>query len=319
MLEKKTDLCFLPTPLHPLKNLSEKYPGYRLYIKRDDLTGLAGGGNKSRKLEYLIFDALSKNCDTIITGGAQQSNHCRQTAAACAASGLECHLALGRNEPEKYEGNLLSSFLFGAKIHFTGEHRKGEDIPGIKSNLESNNKKCYVIPYGGSNVTGAFGYVNAVSELKDQLEKESLKIDYIFFASSSGGTQAGLILGSELFNLKTELMPVNIDKEDQEGITLEENILNILNNGAELLNIKKEFSVADVKLIRGYDSPGYGVVTENETSAIKQLAESEGILIDPVYTGRAFHAMLDHLDRKKLKPNSNILFLHTGGLPAYRL
>ena len=318
MPEKKTDLCFLPTPLHPLKNLSKKYPGYRLYIKRDDLTGLAGGGNKARKLEYLIFDALNKNCDTVITGGAQQSNHCRQTAAACAAAGLECHLALGGNEPEIYEGNLLSSFLFGAKIYFTGEHRKGEDIPGIRSELERKNKKCYVIPYGGSNVTGAFGYVNAVSEIKDQLEKVSLNIDHIFFASSSGGTQAGLILGLELFNLKAELMPVNIDKEDQEGITQEENILNILNNGADLLNIKKEFSAADVKLIRGYDSHGYGVVTENETSAIKQLAESEGILIDPVYTGRAFHAMLDHLDRKKLKPDTNILFLHTGGLPAFR-
>lgn len=318
MLDKKTDLCFLPTPLHPLKNLSKKYPGHQLYIKRDDLTGLAGGGNKARKLEYLIFDALSKNSDSIITGGAQQSNHCRQTAAACAAVGLECHLALGGIEPKVYEGNLLTSFLCGAKIYFTGEHRKGEDIPRIKSELEGKNKKCYVIPYGGSNVTGALGYVNAVSELKDQLESRSLNIDYIFFASSSGGTQAGLILGLELFNLKTELMPVNIDKEDQEGITQEENILNILNNGADLLKIKKEFSAADVKLIRGYDSPGYGVVTESETSAIKQLAESEGILIDPVYTGRAFYAMLDHLDRKKLKPDTNILFLHTGGLPAYR-
>ncbi|HMS32904.1 MAG TPA: D-cysteine desulfhydrase family protein [Ignavibacteria bacterium] len=318
MFEKKTDLCFLPTPLHPLKNLSQKYPGHRLYIKRDDLTGLAGGGNKARKLEYLIFDALNKNCDTIITGGAQQSNHCRQTAAACAVVGLKCHLALGGNEPEKYEGNLLSSFLFGAKIHFTGEHRKGEDIPGIKSDLERKNKKCCVIPYGGSNVTGALGFVNAVSELKDQLEEMSLNIDHIFFASSSGGTQAGLILGSELFNLKSELMPVNIDKEDQEGLTLEENILNILNNGADLLNIKKEFSAADVKLIRGYDSPGYGVVTGNESSAIKQIAESEGILLDPVYTGRAFYAMLDHLEKKKLKTNSNILFLHTGGLPVYR-
>lgn len=318
MFEKKTDLCFLPTPLHPLKNLSEKYPGYRLYIKRDDLTGLAGGGNKARKLEYLIFDALSKNCDTVITAGAQQSNHCRQTAAACAVAGLECHLALGGNEPEKYEGNLLSAFLFGAKIHFTGEHRKGEDIPAIKSELERKNKKCCVIPYGGSNVTGALGYVNAVSELKEQLEEMSLNIDHIFFASSSGGTYAGLILGSEIFNLKTELMPVKIDKEEQEGITLEENILNIINQGAELLNMKKEFSASDVKLIRGYDSPGYGVVTENETSAIKQLAESEGILLDPVYTGRSFFAMLDHLEKKKLKTNSNILFLHTGGLPAYR-
>jgi D-cysteine desulfhydrase family pyridoxal phosphate-dependent enzyme len=316
MLEKKIDLSFLPTPLHPLKNLSKKYPNQHLFIKRDDLTGLASGGNKTRKLEYFIYNALNKNCDTIITGGAQQSNHCRQTAAACSIAGLECHLALGDTEPKMYEGNLLLSYLLGAKIHFTGDNRKGENTPDIKSDLEKKKKKCYVIPYGGSNQIGALGFVNAVSELKDQLEKKSLHIDYIFFASSSGGTQSGLILGLELFNVKTELMPVNIDKEEIAGIKQEVNILNIVNNTANLLNVRKKFTRHDVKLIRGYDSPGYGVVTDKEIFAIKQLAETEGILLDPVYTGRGFGAMLDYLDKKKLKPDSNILFWHTGGLAS---
>src|SRR5260221_7048215 len=165
MLEEKFSLCFLPTPLQRLNNLSKKYSHYQLFIKRDDQTGLASGGNKARKLEYLIRNALHSGCDAAITGGAQQSNHCRQTAAACSVAGLECHLMLGGEEPETYEGNLLLSHLLGANIYFTGEHRKGEDLPELKSQLETRNRKCYVIPYGGSDRIGALGYVNAVAEL----------------------------------------------------------------------------------------------------------------------------------------------------------
>lgn len=316
MLSKKLNLGFYPTPLHPLKNLSKKFPGYNLFIKRDDHTGLASGGNKTRKLEFLLYAALSKNCDTIITGGAQQSNHCRQTAAACAIAGLECHLVLGGTEPARYEGNLLLSHLLGAKIHFTGDNRKGEDIPGLKAKLEKQDKKCYTIPYGGSDETGALGYVNAVSELKNQINELSIPLDFIFFASSSGGTQAGLTLGLELFHLKTELMPVNIDKDETGGLTLEDIVLKIINHGAGSLNVEKKYSRNDIYVIRGYDSAGYGIVTENEKSAIKLLAETEGILLDPVYTGRAFHAMLDYLKQKKLKTGANILFWHTGGFPS---
>lgn len=316
MLTKKFSLGFFPTPLEKLENLSKKHPDYNLFIKRDDNSGLASGGNKVRKLQYFIYDALAKRYDTILTAGAQQSNHCRQTAAACAKAGLECHLLLGGKKPENYNGNLLLSHLLGAKIHFTDENRKGEDLNLVKQNLESQGKKVYTVPYGGSNLLGAYGFIDAVKELKEQLIEMDLKIDYIFFASSSGGTQAGLKLGVDLFGLDIKLMPISIDKLGNVGITLDEAVLELLFEGQKTLGIEKTYSIKDAKLIRGYDSQGYGVVTSNERHAIKELAQNEGILLDPVYSGRAFYGMLDHLENKKLRNNANVLFWHTGGLPA---
>lgn len=316
MLKNKFNLGFFPTPLQKLENISKSYPGFDIYIKRDDMTGLASGGNKTRKLEYLIQQVLDEGCNTVITAGAQQSNHCRQTAAACAFAGLECHLLLGGDEPEIYDGNLLLSYMLGAHIHFTGSHRKGEDILKVKKELERTDKKCFVIPYGGSVLTGALGFVNAVMELKDQLEEQNLKIDYLFFASSSGGMQAGLTLGLELFHLDCELMPINIDKDETGGLSLEELVLNLINEGRGALNIKREYTLKDIPLNREYDKAGYGNVTENEKNTILELARKEGILLDPVYTGRAFHAMLDHLKKAKIPSNSNIFFWHSGGFPA---
>lgn len=316
ILKNKYSLGFFPTPLHKLENLSEKYSDYNIFIKRDDNTGLASGGNKTRKLEYLIQNALDNKCDTVITAGAQQSNHCRQTAAACSKAGLECHLLLGGEQPDNYEGNLLLSHLLGAKIHFTGENRKGEDLPVLKKTLEQHDKTCYIIPYGGSNLTGALGFVNAVKELKEQLIEQSLKIDYIFFSSSSGGMQAGLTLGIELFDLDAQLHPINIDKEEINGLTLEEIVLQIVTEGQKILSINKRFLPADIFLDKDYNDAGYGVITEDERFAVEELAMTEGILLDPVYTGRAFYGMLDSLDNQKIPANSNILFWHTGGMPA---
>ena len=281
-----------------LNNFTQRVSNYSIYIKRDDHTGLASGGNKTRKLEYLIKEALDKGSNTVITAGAQQSNHCRQTAAACAIAGLECHLLLGGSAPETYDGNLLLSSMLGAHIHFTGKNRKGENLEQLTKNLESNNKKCYIIPYGGSNITGALGFVNAVKELKEQLTTQNLDIDYIFFASSSGGMQAGLTLGIELYKLNTQLVPINIDKDETEGLSLEEVVLSIVKEGAQLLNLKKKFDSTDITLNRTYDTAGYGVLTNEEKLAIKELATTEGILVDPVYTGRAFYGVT-HLKRKQ--------------------
>lgn len=316
ILDYKFDLGFFPTPLHLLKNLSEKYTPHHIFIKRDDQTGLASGGNKTRKLEYLIREALDNGCDTVITAGAQQSNHCRQTAAACAIANLKCHLLLGGTAPEKYNGNLLLSDLLGAQIHFTGENRKGEDIENLKQQLELDGKKPYIIPYGGSNITGALGFVNAVKELKTQLIDQNLSTDYLFFASSSGGTQAGLTLGNDLYDLNMTLIPIGIDKNETQGLSLEKMVLQLVNEGKLLLDIKKEYTLADVKINNDYNEAGYGVITENEKIAIKELAQNEGILLDPVYTGRAFYAMMDYLKKNKIPSNANILFWHTGGLPA---
>jgi len=316
MLNTKFNLGFYPTSVHKLNNLSKLYSDYNIYIKRDDNTGLASGGNKTRKLEYLIQQAIGKGFDTVITAGSQQSNHCRQTAAACATAGLKCHLLLGGNKPDNYNGNLLLSSLLGATIHFAGQNRKGEDIELLKNKLNKQNNKCYIIPYGGSNITGALGYVNAVKELKQQLTKMHLNVDYIFFASSSGGTQAGITLGLEMFNLKTKLIPIQIDKDETYGKTLEQTVLNLVNEGVALFKMKKEFQINDIYVNKDYNKADYGVLTENEKFAIDTLAKTEGILLDPVYTGRAFYGMLHILKNKKIKQNSNILFWHTGGLPA---
>jgi D-cysteine desulfhydrase len=316
MLNNKYKLGFFPTPLEKLDNLSKVYLNYNLYIKRDDNSGLASGGNKVRKLQFFIYDVLNKGCDTVITAGAQQSNHCRQTAAACAKAGLECHLLLGGNKPKNYNGNLLLSHLLGANIHFTGDNRKGEDIIKLKQDLEAQKRNVYEIPYGGSNLLGAYGFVDAIKELKIQLSEKNLKIDYIFFASSSGGTQAGLKLGIDLYGLDIKLMPISIDKIGLGDKTLDDAVLEILHQGQKNLSIQKTYSIKDTTLIRDYDKPGYGVITQNEKMAIKQLAQSEGILLDPVYSGRAFYGMIDYLKNNKIEKNSNVLFWHTGGLPS---
>lgn len=310
------NLGFFPTPIEELKNLSELYPDYRIFTKRDDQTGLATGGNKTRKLEYLIQDALDNYADTIISAGAQQSNHCRQTAAAAAKAGLQCHLVLGGDQPSEFTGNLLMNKLLGAKIHFMGENRKGEDIPRLAKALKDEGKNPYIIPYGGSNSIGALGYVRAINELKDQMDHSGLDFDYIYFASSSGGTHAGMLMGKELFKLESKIIGIQIDKDEINGLTLEQNILKIIEESADRLRSDYNFTPEDVRLLDDYEKPGYGVLTEKEENAIKLLAQEEGILLDPVYTGRAFYGMMDQIENQKIKAGSSVLFWHTGGFPA---
>lgn len=314
-MEKYYKLGFFPTPLHRLDKLSEKY-GHNIYIKRDDQTGLATGGNKVRKLEYFIQEAIDKDCDTIVTAGAMQSNHCRQTAAAAALAGLKCYLYLGAIEPPVYNGNILLSKLLGANVHWAGDDRKGEHIPGFIDELKERGLKPYYIPYGGSNEIGALGYIRAVEELKNQLEEKQINIDQIFFASSSGGTHAGLIIGKELYGLNADIIGIGIDKTLIYGNTLKENIVDILKKTKPLVNSTLDYTEKDITVIENYNEPGYGVVTDNEKRAIKLLAQTEGIILDPVYTGRAFYGMIDMIEKDKFAPNSTILFWHTGGIPA---
>ena len=315
-MKEKLSLGFFPTPLHELKNLSKMFEGYRIFIKRDDHNGLATGGNKIRKLEYLLQDALNKGCDTVITAGAQQSNHCRLTAAACAQTGLKCHLLLGGERPEHYSGNLLLSELLGAHIHFTGDNRKGEDLLTIADELKKDGANPYIVPYGGSNEIGALGYANAVLEIKNQLKESNLSMDYIVFASSSGGTQAGLIAGCDIYHFDSEVIGISIDKDEINGRSLEEIIEELVSGMLKLHHCENRSKALNINLIRDYDKAGYGVITENEKKAVRIMAEKEGILLDPVYTARAFYGMMDLLKNKLLEPGSNILFLHTGRIPA---
>jgi D-cysteine desulfhydrase len=285
-------------------------------MKRDDLTGLGLGGNKVRKLEFLVGEALAQGCDTLITGGAAQSNHCRQTAAAAAACGLACHLALGGEPPATPEGNLLLDRLFGAVILWTGELRKGEKIPEIAESLRSAGRKPYVVPYGGSNTTGAAGFVEAARELTQQLASLGESLTHIVFASSSGGTQAGLTVGKSLFGLDGELIGIGIDKGASGDVPFAEHVVQLANATAERLGVPSRFSASDVTIREDYLGDGYGVVGELERRAIRMVARTEGILLDPVYTGRTMGGLIDLIERGKLSREHSVLFWHTGGIPA---
>ncbi len=312
----KQSLGFFPTPLVELPRLSEALGGPHLFIKRDDQTGLAFGGNKTRKLEYLVGEAIAQGYDTLITGGAEQSNHCRQTAAAAAAAGLSCHLVLGGEPPDVPNGNILLDQLFGAEIHWNGKFRKGEKIPEIAEEIKRNGGKPYIIPYGASNATGALGFVAAVRELDVQMSEKGLEFSHVVFPSSSGGTQAGLICGSHLFSHKYQLIGIGIDKGETGGPPFEEQVLKLTNETSERLKLRLEFSSADIIICSDYWEEGYGVVGELERNAIRMVAEKEGILLDPVYTGRAMGALIDMVQKGEFLPEEQILFWHTGGTPA---
>jgi D-cysteine desulfhydrase len=290
--------------------------GPEIYIKRDDLTGLAFGGNKTRKLEYLLGDAKSQNCDTIITAGAQQSNHCRQTAAASAFLGMECHLVLGGEQPSEFKGNLLLDKLFGAQLHYCGNLRKGEKMPEIVEQLKAIGKTPYVVPYGGSNSIGTLGFVTAVEELKLQMTAMDLHFSHMVFASSSGGTHAGLMVGKALYNLDTEILGIGIDKDEIEGMPLETFVLKLAKATALKLGLDMNFHKNDIYLNNNYLGEGYGIVGEAEKEAINLLARFEGILLDPVYTAKAMAGLIDLIRKQQFDRTDKVLFWHTGGTPA---
>lgn len=285
-------------------------------MKRDDQSGLAFGGNKTRKLEYLLGEALASGADVLVTGGAAQSNHCRQTAAAAAVCGLPCHLALGGDPPAILNGNLLLDSLLGAVIHWCGENRKGEDIPNICGELRRQGLHPYVIPYGGSSATGAAGFVEAVRELAGQLGSEVKNLSHVVFASSSGGTHAGLLLGRRKYNLDFQVIGINIDKGEIGERPLAEHILDLARAAAGGLGVSGSFSGTDIVLLDDYYGDGYGVIGDREREAIELTARLEGILLDPVYTGRAMGGLIDLVRRNRLGPADSVLFWHTGGSPA---
>ncbi len=312
----RESLGFFPTPLIELTRLSKELDGPKIFMKRDDNTGLALGGNKTRKLEFIIGDALAKGADTIITAGAAQSNHCRQTAAAAASLGLECHLVLGGEEPEQVSGNLLLDKIFGCHIHWAGVNRKGEDIPKIVEQLSKAGKNVYVVPYGGSSELGALAFVEAFKELESQRESINETFTHIVFASSSGGTQAGLMLGNRMFNSPYQIVGINIDKGETDKVPFDQYTISLANSTAKFINADYEFSESDLILNSDYVGEGYGVVGALENEAIELTAQTEGILLDPVYTGRAMGGLIDMIRTGKIKKTDRVLFWHTGGAPA---
>jgi D-cysteine desulfhydrase len=287
-----------------------------LLIKRDDQTGLALGGNKTRKLEFLVGQALEQGAGTLVTAGAAQSNHCRQTAAAAAKAGLRCELLLNGVKPELPNGNLLLDELLGARIHWVQRSEREAKFSEVADELRQRGGKLYVIPVGGSNGVGATGYVLAMMELADQLDAMNRRVDHVVFASSSGGTQAGIVVGARVTGFKGKLRGVRIDKDDGDGATYECELADIANETAKYVGFDAQFASSDFTVAYDYLGGGYGVVSDLEREAIQLLARREGIVLDPVYTGRAMGALLDLIRKQAFRSDETVLFWHTGGAPA---
>jgi len=309
-------LAHLPTPLEELKTLTRELDGPELLIKRDDQTGLALGGNKTRKLEFLVGEALAQGADTLVTAGAAQSNHCRQTAAAAAKAGLKCELILNGRKPDVPNGNLLLDQLLGASEHWIERPQRPAKLRDLPEQLRAQGRKPYVIGVGGSNGVGATGYVVAMLELAEQLRARQQRVDHIVFGTSSGGTQAGVVLGARLAGFSGQLLGLSIDKGEPELEAYEEEVAQIANECAEYIGSAERFSQKDVRVVYGYLGEGYGVVGDLEREAIRMMARCEGIILDPVYAGRAFGALIDLVRKGMFKRGETVLFWHTGGAPA---
>jgi len=300
----------LPTPIETLLRLSDGLGGPRLLIKRDDQTGLALGGNKTRKLEFLVAEARDQGAKTLISGGALQSNHCRQTAAAAARFGFKCVLVLTGDTPKQPSANLLLDELFGAEIvHVADRGDRDRILQETFDRAVKEGMKPYLVPYGGSSPTGALGYAFAMKELMEQ----SLLADWVVFATSSGGTQAGLLLGQRVFGYKGKLLGISIDESEE---WLKEHVSELASLASQKLGERIEFTPEEVLANANYCSAGYGMLTEPELEAIRLFATCEGLLLDPVYTGRAAAGLIDLIRKGFFKKDETVLFLHTGGQPA---
>ncbi|WP_432798624.1 D-cysteine desulfhydrase family protein [Poriferisphaera sp. WC338] len=310
----------LPTAVEPLVELSGALKGPDIWVKRDDQTGLAMGGNKTRKLEFLIAEAMRQGATCVITAGAAQSNHCRQTAAAATKAGLGCHLVLVGSKPEKSNGNLLLDELLGATVHWCTREERPSLMVSLEEELKAKGEKPYVIPVGGSNEVGAIGYVVAMQELWGQLA--GMNDDWadgpthIVFATGSGGTQAGLVLGAKIVGYEGEMIGVNVSKGGGDGPSFEEQMSEIANRCAEMIGAEARTTADDFEVNQDYLGEGYGIVTDAERESISLLARLEGLLVCPVYSGRAMAGLLDMARKGRFKKGDRVLFWHTGGSPA---
>ncbi|HEY9056467.1 MAG TPA: D-cysteine desulfhydrase [Aurantimonas sp.] len=312
-------LGHFPTPLEPMDRLSEHLGGPRIWVKRDDCTGLSTGGNKTRKLEFLMADALEKRADCVITQGATQSNHARQTAAAAAKLGLACHILLedrtGSNDRQyNLNGNVLLDRLHGASVAMRpGGADMAAEMEALAVELRANGRKPYVIPGGGSNPVGALGYVAAAEELMRQADQIGFAIDAIVHATGSSGTQAGLVAGLAALESDVDLLGIGVraPREKQEGMVYDLACRTMEHLGAGFA-IERE----RVRANCDYVGPGYGLPTDGMREAVKLLARLEGLLFDPVYSGKGLDGLIDLVGKGRFDGARNVVFLHTGGSAA---
>lgn len=312
-------LGHLPTPLEPMDRLSEMLGGPRLWVKRDDCTGLSSGGNKTRKLEYLMADAATKGADTIITQGATQSNHARQTTAAAAKMGMDCHILLedrtGSNDDSYIlNGNVLLDRLHGASVSKrAGGTDMNAEMESMAEQLRQDGKKPYIIPGGGSNAIGALGYVNCARELAEQATAIGLEVDALVHATGSSGTQAGLVAGLASIQSEIHLLGIGVRAPQEKQ---EQMVFDLAQKTADHMGTGLKIERADVRANCDYVGPGYGLPTDGMIEAVKLLAQTEGLLFDPVYSGKGLDGLIDQVKKGYFDGMTDVVFLHTGGSVA---
>lgn len=311
-------LAHLPTPLQPLPALTKYLDGPNIFVKRDDCTGLAGGGNKTRKLEYIMADALAKGADTIVTVGATQSNHVRQTVAAAAKLGLKAEVLLQksvvRDADYARNGNYMLDALMGAVIHEI-EPVKDINQAGLDfcEQLNQQGRRAYYVGLGGSSVLGSLGYVQCAQELLSQTQAEGIALDHIVTASGSYGTQAGLLVGLAQERAAITLHGISVNKP---AVDLRAGVLQLAQQTADYIGLSSATLPDAVICNDQYYAPGYGLPNDKMIEAVTLCARIEGLLLDPVYTGKAMAALIDMVRQGHFTKGENILFIHTGGAAA---
>jgi len=311
----RISLANLPTTIQKLEKLSEQWGGPEIYVKRDDFTGMALSGNKIRKLEFVIAEARNQGANLLITCGGIQSNHARATAVAAARLGMKSYLVLRGQEGSEADGNLLIDFLVGAKVKYITPEDYSTRVNEIMSELAENLRKDgyhpYVIPEGASNELGAMGYLAATEETVMQLENLKLSIDYLVCADGSGGTHAGLLLGQKFYHQKYQVLGINVCDDAAYFV---DKINQISEKAINRFKLIVDFKKEDIKVIDGYVGEGYALNRQQEIDFMKQVAVTEGLILDPVYTGKALFGIKDQIEQGRFKKGEKILFIHTGGL-----
>jgi L-cysteate sulfo-lyase len=310
----RVSLAYLPTPLERLDNLSRRLE-VDLWIKRDDQTGLALGGNKARKLEFLLGEAIGQGSDVIVTTGGSQSNHARMTAAACRKLRLECRLVLDRGvHPEN--GNFLLDQLFGAEIEIVDDSNPvvaAARMEELATELAGEGRHPYIVPRGGSVPAGATGYANMAAELSSQCDDAGIDVDLVYLGTGSGGTHSGIMAGRQALRLDWTVQGISVSRSRQEQIP---KILGLTAATLRRLNLEDAVESADVRVDDSYVGPGYGHPTAETWEAIELFGAHEGIILDPVYTGKAMAGLLGHIRNGIVRKGQTVVFVHTGGSPA---
>lgn len=317
----KIETGFLKTPIHKLNNISRDLD-VNIYVKRDDLTGFAFGGNKLRKLDYLLKDALVNGCDTLLTYGGPQTNHGRLTASVAARFGMKCIIIMDGSKPKEASGNIILDKMMNADLYFIDDFKvKDNDDNKIKNILreqvinkyEENGHKIYEIPIGGSSELGILGYFDAVEEINKQLLELNIDLDYIVCGYGSAGTYGGLILGKKYFNSRYKVIGVTVSEKSEKQILAD---IEYMNRSSIKYSLDVNIDRNDLWIEKGFVGEGYNVPDEETRKTIYYVAGKEAVILDPCYTGKAFRGMIELIKKGKINSKANVLFIHTGGTPG---